>query len=1624
VKKHSNFYSIRLATRFGGWRFCIPTFFLLLVAPVAQAQWTPASLPSSELKNWYDASDTNTLWQDAGGTIHITANGQTVLRWNDKSGNGNHLTSSSGPAYTTGVMNSLPVVRFNGNLMANVAASMGNAADNFTVIGVFTVASNVGWDNWVDWGPSSGYSGQVFVTSGVRPSGPAQAMEFTFGSGTGEDTATAVTGQPAFIFEGSASQTTSLNAQASVWLNGTFQGATNPVAYAIPSGAITHINLGITGQTPHGDIAELLILNTGTNTLADADRQQIENYLLTKWWSATNNPVMPTFVRPPGNTLTPDLVAFPNPVMPLTAVGTNGVAFSYQIPATNNPTSFGATNLPLGLSVNPGTGLISGTPTNFGIYWSSVTASNRGGVASAQMVFVLAPASGSLLPTGNNSPLVVTNFGGNLTVQPVLDQTLLINPGKGFMEYWGPTTAYTPNITGVGYNRYGWRYFEPSEGVYDWSWIDWQISLYAPYGRKFSFGIINTDPGYTPDWVFQPGTNATTGSVYTNGAASTICTDGYRVPVPWDDPVYVSRMKEFIAAFGARYNGNTNIAFLDVLNYGRDGEGNGSYDTGLTNVSSDSLKTNFFKPYVDAFPNTQLLMLGMDWLYLDVFQYEVTQGVGRRIDGICWTVWNAPSCLVAYPHQPAALEYWESWSNTVAAGYGGSATLVNFVVGARTSYLQFVPEFYQANPGACQVIGNLIGYHFVLQQAVIPTNIQSGVAFPLNLTWLNDGVAPLYEPCSVALALLDTNNNVVQQQWLTNSNPQGWMPSVSTTESFTNLNFSSVPIGYKLAVGLFAKQTDANPTYRLGIQGRTVTGWYILSGGAAQSPARWTNLAGGSWQTNGNWTASSTHSGLDVAADFSTLNLTSNATVTLDGAVSVGNLIFGDTMPNYNWLLNNGTGGPLTLAASPSYVPSITVSNQTATINASLTGLQGLVKNGLGTLVLNGVNTFLGNTTISGGVLEVSVNSCLYYAWAGGAVTINPSGVLQLDGWYGYSGQTYGGDINQSDAGNPNMLVINGGILKFGGSWTGTSPRAFAIGPNGATLLNGSPNGSAWNFSLGGNSVQDTVINNSSLTLDGVGFSSLSKTLIGTGSLTKNGLGTWTLTGTNAYTGVTTIKSGCLALGSGGSISNTASISVAGGAMFDVSGLSSFTLIAGQTLSNSTSTATVAGNLNAGAGTVALTYAAGTPALQITNGTFTLSSNTVFSVNNTGTNLTPGSYKLIAKGTYGQVAGTVPATFSVGGGGAASGFALQIIGGELYLNNTNLWQPATLGTNLVNWYDASDITTLWQNTAGTTPVTASGQTVLRWNDKSGNGNHLTISSGGPAYTTGVMNALPVIYFNGNKLANTSVSMGSITNNFTVLGVIQVTSNSGWDNWIEWGNGNVGGGDMDVYMDSAARSGGANGSMEFAYNGGTGAYTAASVTGQPAFLFADGVNQTTSPSLFSIWKNGTAETSRNPTSVTTHSTSLTQFRIGPSGSSQLPHGNIAELIIVNTGTNTLSNGNRQQIEGYLANKWWGAGTNNPLPSSHPYKNSVPLVVPPTPLMPAQGVSVAGGVVSLTFPTVAGYQYRVDYKNALTDATWQVVAPGWVTSTNGANLTVTDGTAPAQGSRFYRVEAASP
>jgi hypothetical protein len=62
------------------------------------------------------------------------------------------------------------------------------------------------------------------------------------------------------------------------------------------------------------------------------------------------------------------------------------------------------------------------------------------------------------------------------------------------------------------------------------------------------------------------------------------------------------------------------------------------------------------------------------------------------------------------------------------------------------------------------------------------------------------------------------------------------------------------------------------------------------------------------------------------------------------------------------------------------------------------------------------------------------------------------------------------------------------------------------------------------------------------------------------------------------------------------------------------------------------------------------------------------------------------------------------------------------------------------------------------------------------------------------------------------------------------------------------------------------------------------------------------------------------------------------------------------------------------------------------------------------------TVAGGEILLSFPTLAGKNYRVDYKSSLSAPAWSVAVPS-VTGT-GDSVTVTNAI-PASGAGFYRV-----
>ena len=180
----------------------------------------------------------------------------------------------------------------------------------------------------------------------------------------------------------------------------------------------------------------------------------------------------------------------------------------------------------------------------------------------------------------------------------------------------------------------------------------------------------------------------------------------------------------------------------------------------------------------------------------------------------------------------------------------------------------------------------------------------------------------------------------------------------------------------------------------------------------------WISSTGGNWSGASNWLASSIAAGTISSADFSTLSLATNLTVTLDGARTIGSLIFGDATATYNWTLA-GTNS-LTLGTSPV----INVENQSAIISTPLAGSNGLSKIGLGALTLGGAtNIFTGGLAVNAGSLMLD------YSAANSPVT------------------------NLIPA--PNSLTLGGGTLAVIGGVTSTQTFAGTVLNAGASVVSG-----------------------------------------------------------------------------------------------------------------------------------------------------------------------------------------------------------------------------------------------------------------------------------------------------------------------------------------------------------------------------------------------------------------------------------------------------------------------------------------------------------------------------------------------------------------------------------------
>ncbi len=414
------------------------------------------------------------------------------------------------------------------------------------------------------------------------------------------------------------------------------------------------------------------------------------------------------------------------------------------------------------------------------------------------------------------------------------------------------------------------------------------------------------------------------------------------------------------------------------------------------------------------------------------------------------------------------------------------------------------------------------------------------------------------------------------------------------------------------------------------------------------------------------------------------------------------------------------------------------------TYTGAVSGSGQLIKDGAGTLILTGANSYTGATTITAGTLQIGSGGSTGTVGSGaiadnGILAFNRSGSFTVDAPISGSGAVQqngsGTTILTQDETYTGTTTINAGTLQLGNGGTTGSIQS-DITDNGTLAFNRSDTVTYSNVASGtgslkqvgtgtliltgantysggtaitqgtlqiGNggttgSITGNVADNGALVFDRSDSTEFDGAVSGAGTLTQEGGGTLVLAGANTYTGGTTIASGSIQVGNGGTTGAVGGDVTDNGALvFDRSNV----LVFGGAISGTGSVSQI------GAGTTALTG----------NSTYT-----------GGTTIAAGTLELGNGGTTGSIAGNVvddgmlafnrSNALAFGNGISGTGGVVQLGGGTTTLSGVDSYTGGTDvngGTLLVTGSIASSATTVnsggtlgGTGTVGSLAVTAGG----------------------------------------------------------------------------------------------------------------------------------------------------------------------------------------------------------------------------------------------------------------------------------------------------------------------------
>lgn len=474
----------------------------------------------------------------------------------------------------------------------------------------------------------------------------------------------------------------------------------------------------------------------------------------------------------------------------------------------------------------------------------------------------------SITPTAVSyaSPVLpgpISRVDTTIKVEPKLIDDYFPNPGMGWQDGIGtPDSLNMPeSVMYPNRRQIGWLILNPAQGVYDWSALDKALQEATRDGKQLSFRVYTMvgeryGGHMIPDWVFAKGATLLPSS---------------------DEPdysscVYQDEWGKFVEELRKVYDGNPNIAFIDISGYGNfnewswqdaqtewdvaweegyvngaassdlfetlDGQARrrladmfigGSYDEHRCRLATG--ETDFVAYSYEGFQETQLVMPYAGIVQSSQYVFQRRSDVGFRYDCL-----GKSGERVLEKVGSIISQVWRTAPVVLELCKPNEFDLDDAKMLLRMAHGSLVHDNdWRLGPEKLEELMRDAGYRYFLKEATLHAKDRT---IEVQMNWQNLGYAPSYpkmgQEFQLYFYLMDAAGTMIHRQ-LVPVNIFQWLPArLPDTPPQVYPVSHTVQLPFVLSKGIYYAGVSivdmrTGKPIDLAIDGKDPAGWYLLS---------------------------------------------------------------------------------------------------------------------------------------------------------------------------------------------------------------------------------------------------------------------------------------------------------------------------------------------------------------------------------------------------------------------------------------------------------------------------------------------------------------------------------------------------------------------------------------------------------------------------------------------------------------------------------------------------------------------------------------------------------------------------------------------------------------------------